>query len=212
MNYRFLVAALFCSISLGAQAEGFAGGSIGLVGNPNWTDEFNKYMVANGASSSKTEQNSVSASLNLRGGYWLNDNFGAEGGLISIGEAKGDNTTTGGQAGTSTYAFTTGALYATALGGLKLGKGRLYGKAGLFSASTELKTTTTIPGQVGATTKASSTGLIFGAGYSIHVMNHLSIRPELTIMSGVKFKNLDDTKPDDKKTLTQFSVGADYMF
>jgi hypothetical protein len=213
MKNKILVAALLGSISLGAQAEGFAGGSIGLVGNPNWADEANKYMVANGASSSKTEQNSVSASLNLRGGYWLNSNFGAEGGFISVGEAKGTTTTTGGIAGTTTYSYTTGALYAAALGGIKLGsKGTLYGKAGLFSASTELKGTSTIPTFVGTTTKASSTGLIFGAGYSIRVMNHLSIRPELTILSGVKFKNLDDTKPDDKKTLTQFSVGADYVF
>jgi hypothetical protein len=182
------------------------------VGNPNWVDEANKYMVANGATSSKTEQNSVSASLNLRGGYWLNSNFGAEGGFISVGEAKGTATTTGGLAGATTYAYTTGALYATALGGLKLGKGTLYGKAGLFNASTELKITSTIPGSTNTTTKASSTGLIFGAGYSIRVMNHLSVRPELTILSGVKFNNLDDTKPNDKKTLTQFSVGADYVF
>jgi hypothetical protein len=215
MNNKILVAALLGSISLGAQAEGFAGGSIGLVGNPNWADDANKAMVAVGATSSKTEQNAASASLNLRGGYWLNSNFGAEGGMISIGEAKGTITTTGTAAvtGTTTYSYTTGALYATALGGIKLGsKGTLYGKVGLFSASTERKGTSTLPAITPSTKKASSTGLIFGAGYSIRVMNHLSIRPELTILSGVKFSNLDDAKPDDKKTLTQFSVGADYVF
>lgn len=212
MKNRILVAALLGSISLGAQAEGFAGGSLGLVSNPNWVDDANKYMVDHGATTSKTEQNKVSASLNLRGGYWLNSNFGAEGGFISIGEAKGTTTTTGGVAGTTTYTFTTGALYATALGGLKLGKGTLYGKAGLFNASTEQKITSTVPGATNNTSKASSTGLIFGAGYSIRVMNHLSIRPELTILSGVKFKAIDDTKPDEKKTLTQFSIGADYVF
>ncbi len=214
MKNRILVAALLGSISLGAQAEGFAGGSIGLVGNPNWVDDANKSMVAAGATSSKTEQNSVSASLNLRGGYWLNSNFGAEGGFISVGEAKGTITSTGsGFAGTSTYSYTTGALYGAALGGIKLGsKGTLYGKVGLFSASTERKGTSTVPAITPSTKKASSTGLIFGAGYSLRVMNHLSIRPELTILSGVKFSNLDDAKPDDKKTLTQFSIGADYVF
>lgn len=213
MKNRILVAALLGSISLGAQAEGFAGGSLGLVSNPNWVDDTNQYMVAHGATSSKTEQNKVSASLNLRGGYWLNSNFGAEGGFISVGEAKGTNTITGSNAGTSTYTYTTGALYAAALGGLKLGsKGTLYGKAGLFNASTEQKITSTIPNSTNSTSKASSTGLIFGAGYSIRVMNHLSIRPELTILSGVKFKAIDDTKPDEKKTLTQFSIGADYVF
>lgn len=214
MKNQILFAALLGSISLGAQAGSiFAGGSLGVLKNPNWADAANQYMVSGGAASSKTEQNAASLGLTLRGGYWLNDNFGVEGGLISLSEAKGTITTTGtGYAGTSTYSYTTGGLYASALGGFKIGKGTLYGKAGLFNASTELKTTTTIPGATASTTKASSNGLIFGAGYSIRVINHLSIRPELTIMSGVKFKNIDDAKPDEKKTLTQFSIGADYVF
>jgi hypothetical protein len=216
MKKKILVIALLsAAVAAPAFAAGngfFAGGSLGLVKNPNWVDAANQYMVANGASSSDTKQNAVSLSIGLRGGYWLNDNFGVEGGLVSISEAKGTITTTGAFAGTTTYSYTTGALYAAALGGLPLGTGKLFGKAGIYSASTKLAGTTTIAGMSVSSPTASNTGLLLGGGYAFRVMNHLSIRPEFTLYNGVKFNNLDTTKSNESKNLYQLSVGADYLF
>ncbi|MBI5891961.1 MAG: outer membrane beta-barrel protein [Nitrosomonadales bacterium] len=216
MKTRFVIALLSCAIATPALAAGkgfFAGGSLGLVKNPDWVDAANQYMVANGATSADTRQNAYSLSIGVRGGYWLNDNFGVEGGLTGISEAKGTVTTTGaGIAGTTTYSYTTGIVYAAALGGLPLGKGTLFGKAGLYNASTELKGTTTITGMTVSSPTASNTGLLLGAGYAFRVMNHLSIRPEITLYNGVKFNNLDTTKSNESKNLYQLSVGADYMF
>jgi hypothetical protein len=214
-NNILLIALLTSSVATPAFASGngfFAGGSLGLVKNPNWVDSANQYMVANGAASSDTKQNAASLSIGVRGGYWLNDYFGVEGGFVSISEAKGTVTTTGSIAGTTTYSYTTGALYATALGGLPLGKGKLFGKAGLYSASTKLAGTTTVAGMTVSSPTASNTGLLVGGGYAIHVLNHLSIRPEFTLYNGVKFNNLDTSKPSESKNLYQLSVGADYMF
>jgi len=211
----FVIAVLSSTLALPAFAAGngfFVGGSLGLVKNPNWVDAANQYMVTNGASSSETKQNATSLSIGVRGGYWLNDNFGVEGGLVGISEAKGTITTTGAFAGTTTYSYTTGALYAAALGGLPLGSGKLFGKAGVYHASTKLTGTTTISGMSISSPTASNTGLLLGVGYAFRIMNHLSIRPEFTLYNGVKFNNLDTTKSDETKNLYQLSVGADYLF
>ncbi|HLP98010.1 MAG TPA: hypothetical protein VK149_06165 [Sideroxyarcus sp.] len=206
-----LFAALLGCCALSAQAEGFfAGGEFGTTAYPDFAGPAAQSAINTGFASASATQDKASTAFGVYGGQWLTGNLGWEAGYTDLGSIAGTVTTTG-PAATATYKYSATALYAAALGGMKLGKGTLYGKAGLYSAS--VKYDETIPPGVGVATPStdSSIGLVIGGGYSVPFMEHLVGKAELAIYNGVKFHEVmaTGTKSD---TITKVSIGVAYAF
>jgi len=171
-----------------------------------------------GAASSTARQDSSSAAYGIYGGAWLTENFGIELAYTDLGSVEGavTGTFTFGPVGTtvsSTYKYASTALSAAALGGVKLGAGTLYGKAGVYSASVKNDTATGPGGSVTHSTTTSSTGLVYGGGYSYPFTKHVAGRVEVSIYDSVKFQTLfaqDGTTTSEN--ITKVSVGVAYTF
>ncbi len=210
LSTKVLAAALVCAAaSSSAMAEGFfIGADVGQMRYPDYTNEVVNGLMASGAGFASATQDAASFSFGIHGGQWVNQNFGWEAGYADFGSVSGtfnSNLING----SGTYKYSASALYASALGGIPLGHGKLYGKAGLFSATTKLS------GTVGAFLLAaqdqSSTGLLLGGGYELAFNNHISGRAGLDLYNGVKFSNVWSGVVE-SKTLVQVGVGVNFTF
>lgn len=212
MKQMIFAAALLGSVSFGAQAEGFfIGGDIGTVsGYPDRTGATVSALMGAGATSASATQKTGSAAFNLHGGQWLNAHFGWEVGYDVLGSVDGSWTSVG--ATTGSYKYSASAFHVAALGGIPMGgRGKLYGKVGLFSASTKEEARNTV-GFFSSKTQ-SSTGLLVGGGYELSFTEKIAGHAGISLFNGVKFDDFTtNNTTTDKKTLVQIAVGVDYKF
>jgi hypothetical protein len=190
-------------------AEGFfIGADVGRVTYPDYTNELVNGLVASGATFASARQDAASFTVGIHGGQWVNQNFGWEAGFTDLGSISGSfnsNLVNG----SGNYKYSASAIYASALGGIPLGRGKLFGKAGLFSATTKLS------GTFGAFLLApqdqSSTGVLLGGGYELRFNDKISGRAGLDLYNGVKFSNVWSGVVE-SKTLVQVGVGVNFTF
>ncbi len=177
-----LFAALFGGLTFNAQAEGFfIGGEAGVTTYPG----FSSFVGV-----------ARSTAAGIYGGQWLNENWGWEAALTDLGSVE----STGGH----THAAST--LSAAALGGFKLGKGTVYGKAGLYRASVKYDSPT-------LSVTNSTTNLVIGGGYSMSFAEHLVGKAELDIYDNVKFQRENAAAgTTNSGTINKLTVGMAYMF
>lgn len=201
---------LFAVFATPASAAGFfIGGDLGFTaGYPNRTEEVGNGLLGAGATSASVTQKKVSIALDLYGGQWVSEQFGWEIGYDALGSADGDWTSTG--ASTGSYKYTVSAYHFALLGGIPVGgRGKLYGKAGIFSASTKEEWSNTT-GFSGSITQSSS-GLLLGGGYELSFNDRLAGRAGITLFNGVQFNDFTNNQTD-KKTLIELAVGVNYKF
>lgn len=181
----WLFAALFGGLAFNAQAgDFFIGGEAGLTTYPGFTG----YVVEH------------STAFGIYGGQWLTENWGWEAAYTDLGSI---HATGPGAAG---HTHAAAALSAVALGGFELGKGTVYGKAGLYSASVKSDGPT-----LSVTT--STTGLVIGGGYSMSFAEHLIGKAELEIYDNVKFQTANaPAGTTNSSTINKLSVGMAYAF
>jgi len=198
-----ILAIVLLSATFTAHAEGFSiGGDIGMVTYPDYTSDIQTLWLG---PNSSVSQNLVSATLDIHGGQWINDYFGWEVGFADLGSVSGSYNSA---IVNGSYKYSAAALHVAALGGIPLGKGKLFGKAGLFSATTKLEDNcfVCIPSQT-----LSSTGLMIGGGYELWFTPHISGRVGLNLYNGVKFIN-EATYAAESKSMLQAAVGANFTF
>ncbi len=209
LSTKVLAAALVSvAVPSSAMAEGFfIGADAGTVTYPDYTNEITSGLMANGALFASSTQNAGSFTFGVHGGQWVNQNFGWEAGYTDFGSVTGtfnSNILSG------TYKYSASALYASALGGIPLGRGKLFGKAGLFSATTKLSGNVFGAGIL-APADQSSTGLLLGGGYELAFTNQISGRAGVNLYNGVKFSNVWSGVVE-SKTLVQVGVGVNFTF
>lgn len=209
MKKNILVLALLSAIATPTLAEGgFIGGDIGLVlGYPNRTGETASGLSAAGATSLSVTQKVSSIAFDLRGGQWITEQLGWEIGYDALGNVDGSWTSTGSTTGN--YKYSASAYHFVALGGIPMGGGKLYGKAGVFSASVKEDASNTAG--FSASNTQSSTGLLLGGGYEWSLSDKLAGHTGIDLFNGVKFHDFSNNKTENK-TLVQISVGVDYKF
>ncbi len=207
----FLLSAAFATPVL---AEGFfIGGDIGFAGGyPDRTEEVGNGLLSAGATYVSVTQKKASVAYDLRLGQWVTKNFGWELGYDGLGSVDGTWTSAGGTATTGGYKYTASAAHLAVLGGIPLGgRGKLYGKIGLFSAATKEDAHNTV-GYSRSITQ-NSTGLLLGGGYELSFNEHLAGHVGLNLFNGVKFYDFTkSTTATDNKTIVQLALGLDYKF
>lgn len=213
---KIAVAILLGCFALSAQAEGsYIGVGVGSVIYPNWVDAANTYAISSGFASAKTEQNAGSIGFEIYSGGWFSDNVGYEIGYADLGSITGNQILTGPSA-TYTYKYSATALHVSALGGVIIGKHKIFGKVGIFNASTKLQENAAIPSlsyTYNAAFSDSSSGLVVGAGYTFPISEKLISKLEFDIYNGVSFaNNLTPTKTVDSKNLMKLTFGLGYQF
>lgn len=193
-----------------AQAGGlFIGIETSDISYPNWAKRIDGLYYAAGANSSSTEQDTGSMGHGIRAGVWLNDNFGLEAGYDDLGSITGLSTVYFGPiSGQGRWKFSATASHAAMLGGIKLGRGTLFGKVGIHHSFTKLEGTYVTNGPY----SASSTGALFGGGYSFRFTEHISVKAALEEFKGVKFTDWSNFANTTTETLVKISLGADYTF
>jgi opacity protein-like surface antigen len=181
---KIILSIVFLSCAFTAYAEGFfIGGAVGIVIYPNYTTDTSNWLIDAGASYASVKQNKGSFTLDFHGGQWVNKSLGWEAGYTDLGSVDGSytsNLTFPGANGT--YKYSASASHLAALGGTPLGLGRLFGKIGLFSASTHLS-------DPFGSQNESSTGLLLGGGYELSLTPNLAGRAGINLFNGVKFIN-----------------------
>jgi len=202
-----------------AVAEGFFIGAEGsLVVYPNWAKEIKDTIVSWGYTSYTSTQLAAGIGAGIHGGQWVNDNFGWEVGYSDLGETTGDFSAYDFAMGNFSYDWnaSASALHALVLGGIKFGRNKVFGKIGLYQASTKVELVDTTPGAPGSTRVYSNknSGLQIGGGYVFSFTSHLSGSVGLSILSGVKFADLPTANMNKARSenLTKLAVGLDYMF
>lgn len=208
MNIRILTFTLLVGLSLGARAEGyFIGGDFGLNVFPNWADRGDSAAYNAGLAFSSTSQSTVSYGLGINAGQWMSQYFGWEIGYNNLGSVTG-YTTAGDSYGNvygNSYKYASTASHAEALVGSSSG---LFGKVGLYSASTQL----TIPNLTISPT--SSSGMYFGIGGRFYSddSDHFAFKFGIDIYPKVKFSDLSDFTKTTNETITKIYLGEDYIF
>lgn len=213
---KIVAAILLGCFALSAQAEGgYVGVGIGSVVYPNWVDVANSTAISAGFSSARTEQNAGSLGFEIYSGQWFSDNIGYEIGYADLGSITGNQTLSGPSA-TYTYKYSATALHVSVLGGVTVGKHKLFGKVGIFNASTKLQENAAIPSlsrTYSASFSDSSSGLVVGAGYTSSITDKLISKLEFDVYNGVKFANdFTPTKTVDSKNLMKLFFGLGYEF
>lgn len=192
-----------------AFAEGFfIGADIGTAaGYPDRTGETVNGLIAAGATYASATQKTSSIAFGLHGGQWITEHFGWEVGYDALGSVDGSWVSIG--ATTGSYKYSASAFHVAALGGIPLGRGKLYGKAGLFSASTKEDASNTVG--FSASKTQSSTGLILGGGYELSFSDKIAGHAGINLFNGMKFNDFTNNTTSNK-TLAQVVVGVDYTF
>src|SRR5436190_4028918 len=133
-----VAAALLGTVSLNSlAADFFIGVEAGMALYPDFSDRATQTAPV----PSSATQDKTSTAYGIYGGAWFTENFGVEAAYTDLGRVEGaasGTVTSGPGAGTvinSTYKYSATALSITGLGGIKVGAGTLYGKAGLYSAT-----------------------------------------------------------------------------
>jgi hypothetical protein len=212
-----LSALVLSSVALHSHAaDFFVGAEAGVALFPDFTDRAVQTSPVQGSTAT---QDKTSAAFGIYGGAWLTENFGVEAAYTDLGKVEGSvsgTITSGPAAGTtvrSTYKYSANALSVTALGGIKLGAGTLYGKAGIYSATVKNETATGPGGSVTDSASTSSTGLVYGAGYAFPFTKHLVGKAEVAIYDGVQFQKLFAQKGTNvSENITKASLGLAYAF
>lgn len=209
LSTKVLAAALVsAAVSSSAMAEGFfIGADVGTVKYPDYTNDIVSGLMSRGAFFASASQNAGSLTLGIRGGQWVSQNFGWEAGYTDLGSVDG---TFNSSIISGTYKYSASALHAAVLGGIPLGRGKLFGKAGLFSATTKLSGNIFGAGIL-APADQSSTGLLLGGGYELAFNNHISGRAGLDLYNGVKFSNVWSGVVE-SKTMVKVGVGVNFTF
>jgi hypothetical protein len=204
-----LIAAFMGSFALHARADGFFVGARASASEyPNWVTTIDSHYYAAGADYSASSQKDTSLGYGIRAGLWVSDHFGFEAGYQDLGSTKGTTTVVFGPiAGTGDWEFSATARYAAVLGGIRIGRGTLFGKVGIQHSATTLKGT-----YVSGPRAASSSGALFGAGYSFPFTKHLAARAELEDFRNVRFVDYTDNYRTTSANLRTVSVGVDYSF
>lgn len=186
----------------------FLGADIGSTGGyPDRTGETVNALIGFGASSASATQKKASLGFSVRVGQWVTDRFGWELGYNGFGSIDGSWTSVG--ATTGSYKYTASAAHLAVLGGIPVGSGKIYGKAGLYSASTKEEASNTVG--YSASKTHSSSGLLIGGGYEWAFTGNLSGHAGVNLFNGVKFNNFVDNTTTNK-TLAQVAVGVDFKF
>jgi hypothetical protein len=201
--------ALSFALTTPAFAEGFfIGGDVGItLGYPDRTSDVGNGLLGAGATSAHVSQKVASTALALRGGQWMGERFGWELGYDGLGSVDGTWSSTGSTTGS--YKYSASAFHLAALGGIPVGRGKIYGKAGIFSGSTKEEASNTIGYHESTTT--SSTGLLIGAGYEFSFTEKLAGHVGANLFNGMKFHNFA-TNTSDTKTLINVAFGVDFKF
>jgi hypothetical protein len=209
MKKYITAAALSFALVTPAFAEGFfIGGDVGIaLGYPDRTSDVGNGLMGAGATSAHVTQKVASTTLALHGGQWINEQFGWEVGYDGLGSVDGTWSSTGSTTGS--YKYSASAFHLAALGGIPVGRGKIYGKAGAFSASTTEDASNTVGFHSSTTT--SSSGLLIGAGYSFAFTEKLAGHVGANLFNGVKFHNFA-TNTSDSKTLFNVAFGVDFKF
>jgi hypothetical protein len=206
---KILAIALLCT-AFAAHGEGlFIGADIGSVTYPDYTSDLTNTLLADGASFTDVSQNVSAFTVGFHVGQWVTDSFGWEAGYTDLGSVDGTYNSDAPVIGNSgTYSYSASAFHVAVLGGIPMGRGELFGKAGVFSARTTLNDN--CPGCI-PSQSASSTGFLFGGGYELWFNHNVSARFGLNIFNGVKFVNVA-TYTYDYQTMVQAAVGVNYSF
>lgn len=200
---------LTASLATPAFAEGyFIGADIGTAaGYPDRTGETINGLIGAGATYASATQKTSSVAFDLHGGQWITERFGWEVGYDAFGSVDGSWTSIGSTTGS--YKYSASAVHVAALGGIPLGRGKLYGKAGLFSASTKEDASNTVGFSSSKT--QSSTGLLIGGGYELSFSDKIAGHAGMNLFNGMKFNDFTNNTTSNK-TLVQVLVGVDYKF
>jgi hypothetical protein len=194
-----------------ASASGFyAGVEVGAATVPDLKDSVTQTMVNYGGFTSvTTSENSNDGQAGIYGGQWLTDNFGWEANLASLGSIRGEiATATTSNFYTWDYRYDTAALSLAALGGVNVGPGKLFIKAGVYDAGV------TFDGPTSTVTR-NSAGPVIGGGFSMSVMKRFIAKVELANYVGVKFpayEFFNQSSQIRKTNITTLSIGIAYGF
>ncbi len=203
---RTLLAVGLLGASVASHAEGFyAGGSIGWTTYPNYTQD-----LVNSFAFSATQTLVSPYTVGVQAGQWVNDYFGWEIGYTDLGSVNGSYTWVG---GSGNYTYSASAAHGAIQGGIPMGRGKLFGKLGVFSATTTLNDTFT---GGSATQSVSSSGLLFGIGFALSFSHHLSGNIGVTALNGVKFADVSTFGAPPysvgTKNMVRTAIGVNYMF
>lgn len=203
-----------------ASARNFIGGAVGtLSGYPDSTGDIVYGLVGNGWTSASASQKTSTTSYSVYGGQWLSERLGWEVGYGAFGSVDGSFTASAGlQSYNGSYKYSATTVYGAVLGAIPLGSGKLYGKVGLHSTSTQtdystqryILTTLVSTGTASAT--KSGTGLVLGAGYEYPLNKNWAVRADMTMFNGAQFVSVADFTMTKSQTLIQTAVGLDYSF
>jgi opacity protein-like surface antigen len=211
---KIFAALLLGCCAMSAHAKGnYIGVGVSSIRYPNWVDEANTSALSAGFSSANTQQNAGSFGFEIYSGQWFSDNIGYEIGYANLGSITGNSTLTGPSA-TYNYKYSASAFHVSALGGVLVGKHRIFGKVGIFNASTKLAENGAISGStISASFSESSGGLVVGAGFADAITENLFTKLEFDVYNGVKFANdFTPTKTVDSKNLMKLTFGLGYQF
>jgi opacity protein-like surface antigen len=205
-----LIAALAASVCAEAQAvKFFVGGSLSYTQFPQWAGVIDNYYKSQPtAKNSVTTQDTWFYGGRARGGVWLNDYLGFEGGVDYLGSLHGDTyVVMGNISGHGQYTFETFAAHAAALAGFNIDNNMLFAKVGLQRTRTSLSGTF-IP----ATQRVFSDNALYGAGFSYQFPHHVAVRLEYEMFHHVKFVDYTDYTRTTAANLRVYSAGAEYTF
>jgi hypothetical protein len=201
-----ILAIVLLSAAFGAHAEGFyIGGDLGTVSYPDYTTDTANWLIGNGATYASVTQKVVSSTVDIHIGQWVTEGFGWEAGYADLGSVDGSYASNSGVLfPNGTYTYSAAAAHVAVLGGIPLGRGKLFGKFGLFSASTTLD-------DPYFSQTVYSTGLLLGGGYEFWFNPAFSLRAGLNLYSGVNFVN-EGTYAIESRGMAQVAVGANFTF
>lgn len=204
-----LLSSLLCS---SANASGFFGADIGSTfGYPNSSSSLATILVNAGYSSAQAQQRSGSLGFSIFGGNWLSENVGWEFGYAYLGGGIDGQFSTTGPTTAGTYDYTASAFHGAFLGGTNVGSGKIYGKVGLYRASTESKAAYTVGSTSSFTGSNANMGLMLGAGYEAPINDKLSTRFGADLYNGVDFYEVSNEKAV-KQTMYRIGFGLVYNY
>jgi OmpA family protein len=206
-----LLAGLLSSAALNCHAEGFfIGAEAGLALYPDFTEDARQKSPTTNVT---VKQDAASVAYGVYAGYWFTPNFGVEAGWGDLGSVDGtvEGSNFFGTPFKASYSYSAQAATVAALAGFKAGKGTLYGKLGMYSATVDHEFTPGV-GQAKQSTSASSTGLLYGAGYSLPFTKSIVGKVELSVYDGVKFPEVFSTTRTTSDNILKVAIGVAYAF
>ncbi len=209
---KILAVAVLGASCTNSHAAGFyAGIDGGMTTYPSYAQDLANWLVSpggGGGTYANVTQYPTGSTFGIHAGQWIVDQFGWEIGYTDLGSVDGTVSTNAPGYTNEKYTYSATAAHVAVLGGVPLGRGKLFGKAGLYSAKTTLKDNCQFctPSQ-----SASNVGLLIGAGYEHWFTEKFSLRAGVNVYSGVKFVNVSTYTPDNQ-TMVQASVGVNFTF